>query len=637
MDTILTVTSLNNETYTALASVPRTQRINGERNLSLFFLRGNLNDAFIDDIETGWTVNFKGDTYHLFNEREDQHGNKSFDAVLDFFHHFNGRWHIDEVDGQSMTINDSIRPLFDDSPYQLQIIDNFYANTMSYSKQQNSTERFIYFIGRHNAEFNIPIGTRTVELRNKIGVRRNDILIHEDDNLVDFNISTDTSSFCTAIKGYYRFREISEEDNTKEPTRTYDYISPMADKYGIIWGQPVHDERIDTLEGIQSATQEKQESTWKTSFEISSGHFDTPLNIGDEVRFVVPSKSINGYIRVVEIREQFDEDGDLIDASYTFGNENIASQYRQMQYDAVQDISDIMQGKKPIPFSVLPQAVREVTNVINAGDATQFYYRRNGIYGYNTENPLGVTRYNANGIGFSRDGGQTYENAMTYLGIVATAITSGTIDTNNVTIYGDEGYNRIEITGDKLKVWDSRDPEVYTEMTRGRIHANKGAFSLNGKDGRSVIFDGYMRAARVSNINFFNSGAFNGESDIVFNGMNWVWNDGNEHRIHYIDDEYKGRYMDFVIGVGLVTGSNPGTASVTITITTPDDTVAGSATYEVTATNWNLERKTIRVDLQALYNSIPDYRTVFLYMQVQVTSGTGARAAFRVNRGEFND
>ena len=462
--------------------MPRKQSINGEREITLSFLRGEINDKFISDIETGWTANFKGDKYHLFNEREDQHGNKEFDAVLDFFHHFNGRWHMDDVDDKSMTIDDSIRPLFDDSPYVLSIIDNFYANTMNYSKQQNSTERFLYFIGRHKAEFNIPIGTKTVQIKNKIGVQRNDVLIHEDDNLIDFNINTDTGSFCTAIKGYYRFRVPagSEDSTEKEPTRTYDYISPMASKYGVIWGEPIHDERFDTLEGIQAATKQKQESTWKSSFEIAAERFDTPLNIGDEVRFIVPSKSINGYIRVVEINEQFDEEGELIEATYTFGNENIANQYRKMQYDAIQDISDIMLGKKPIPFSVLPKAVREATNVINAGDTTQFYYRDDGIYGYNTQNPLGVTRYNANGIGFSQDGGQTYENAMTYLGIVATAITSGTIDTNRVMIQGTEGHFWID--GDKLKAVDYNNPNRYTEITPQGAYFKKGAINIERDD-----------------------------------------------------------------------------------------------------------------------------------------------------------
>ena len=180
---MLTVIDLQGKHHTAISNVSRVQRVNGEREITLSFLHGEINDAFLSEIETGWKANFKGDIYHLFNEKEDKHGNKEFDAVLDFFHHFNGRWHVDEEENKSMTINDSIRPLFDGSDYVLQIIDNFYANTMSFSKQQNSTERFLYFIGRHKAEFNIPIGTKTVQIRNKIGVQRNDVLIHEDDNL----------------------------------------------------------------------------------------------------------------------------------------------------------------------------------------------------------------------------------------------------------------------------------------------------------------------------------------------------------------------------------------------------------------------------------------------------------------------
>src|SRR5699024_692420 len=477
---------LDGQTYTAISNIPRVQRVNGEREITLSFLRNDINDVFLPDIETGWTVHFKGDKYHLFNEREDQHGNKEFDAVLDFFHHFNGRWHVDEVDDQSMTIENSIRPLFDDSYYVLSIIDNFYANTMNYSKQQNSTERFLYFIGRHNAEFNIPIGTKTVQIRNKIGVQRNDVMIHEDDNLVDFNITTDTGSFCTAIKGYYRFRVPagSGDSTEKEPTRTYDYISPMASKYGVIWGEPIHDERFDTLAGIQSATKQKQEATWKSSFEIAAERFDTPLNIGDEVRFIVPSKSINGYIRVVEINEQFDEDGELIEATYTFGNENIANKYRKMQYDALQDVHDILNGRKPIPYSVLPKAVREATAIINAGDSTQFYYQEDGIYGFNKDNPNWSVRMNANGLGYSVDGGQNYNNAITHLGVVTEALTAGTIDANRVTIYGDKQTKRVEINGDRIKVWDSSDPDKFTEITPNRTYHKQGHVLIETKTGR---------------------------------------------------------------------------------------------------------------------------------------------------------
>ena len=472
--------------------MPRKQSINGEREITLSFLRGDINDKFIADIETGWTANFKGDKYHLFNEREDQHGNKEFDAVLDFFHHFNGRWHMDDVEDKSMTIDDSIRPLFDDSPYVLSIIDNFYANTMNYSKQQNSTERFLYFIGRHNAEFHIPIGTRTVQVRNKIGVQRNDVFIHEDDNLVDFNITTDTGSFCTTIEYYYDFKKVDGGDSEKKPTKKDVYRSPMADKYGEQPGEPIYDERFSIKENARLAAKQKQEATWKSSFEIAAERFDTPLNIGDEVRFIVPSKSINGYIRVVEINERFDEDGELIEATYTFGNENIANQYRKMQYDALQDVHDILNGRKPIPYSVLPKAVREATAIINAGDSTQFYYQEDGIYGFNKDNPNWSVRMNANGLGYSVDGGQNYNNAITHLGVVTEALTAGTIDANRVTIYGDKQTKRVEINGDRIKVWDSRNPDKFTEISPSGAYFKQGAATIETTSGRKVIIDGYL-------------------------------------------------------------------------------------------------------------------------------------------------
>src|SRR5699024_2372969 len=98
------------------------------------------------------------------------------------------------------------------------------------------------------------------------------------------------------------------------------------------------------------------------------------------------------------------------------------------------------------------------------------------------DNKNWVVRMNANGLGYSTDGGQSYSNAITHLGVVTDALTAGTIDANNITIYGDKGTNRIEIDGDKIKVWDSKNPNVYTEISKGRIHANQGALSVTRPD-----------------------------------------------------------------------------------------------------------------------------------------------------------
>ena len=633
---MLTVIDLQGNHYTAISNVPRVQRVNGEREITLSFLHGEINDAFLSEIETGWKANFKGDIYHLFNEKEDKHGNKEFDAVLDFFHHFNGRWHVDEEENKSMTINDSIRPLFDGSDYVLSIIDNFYANTMSFSKQQNSTERFLYFIGRHKAEFNIPIGTKTVQIRNKIGVQRNDVLIHEDDNLIDFNINTDTGSFCTAIRYYYDFKATgdSEESTEKEPTKNDVYISPMASKYGVHYGEPIYDERFSVKANAEQAAKEKQESTWQSSFEISAELFDTPLGIGDEVPFVVPSKGINGYIRVVEINETFDEDGDLIEATYTFGNENIANQYRKMQYDAIQDVQDMLNGKKPIPYSVLPKAIREATNIINAGDTTQFYYRADGIYGYNTENKNWVVRMNANGLGYSTDGGQNYNNAITHLGVVTEALTAGTIDANRITIFGDKGTNRIEIDGDKIKVWDSTNPNVYTEMSKGRLHANNGALSVTGKDGRELIIDGYMKGQPVANLNVWNSHEveMEGNRDLI------ITKDTFE-RVYTIYDQWRSNRLDLLINFSLKESSPNTFRNLDVRVV---DMYGGNVVYTERMNVYKnptegQDFKRLSIDLKNYFNTVVDYRNLHLYVEVRMINVYTNIALFRVNKGEVYD
>ncbi len=633
---MLTVIDLKGNHHTALSTVPRVQRVNGEREITLSFLHGEINDAFLSDIETGWKANFKGDIYHLFNEKEDKHGNKEFDAVLDFFHHFNGRWHVDEVEDKSMTINDSIRPLFDDSDYVLQFIDNFYANTMSLSKQQNSTERFLYFIGRHKAEFNIPIGTQTVQIRNKIGVQRNDVLIHEDDNLIDFNINTDTGSFCTAIRYYYDFQATGEgeSETEKEPTKNDVYRSPMADKYGLHFGEPIYDERFSVYENARQAAKEKQESTWQSSFEISAELFETPLGIGDEVPFVVPSKGINGYIRVVEINEVFDEDGDLVEATYTFGNENIANQYRKMQYDAIQDVKDMLNGKKPIPYSVLPKAIREATNIINAGDTTQFYYRADGIYGYNTDNKNWVVRMNANGLGYSTDGGQTYSNAITHLGVVTEALTAGTIDANRITIYGAKGTNRIEIDGDKIKVWDSSDPEVYTEMTRGRLHVNKGAFTLRGHDNRFLYEDGKMRGQPVANLNVWNSHEveMEGNRDLI------ITNDTYE-RVYTIYDQWRSNRLDLLMNYSLKESSPAGFRFMEVRVVNMYDSkvIYSERFYIWRNPTGDQDFRRLSIDLKNFFNTVVDYRNLHLYVEVKMEQPSTNIGLFRVNKGEVYD
>src|SRR5699024_7369308 len=220
-----------------------------------------------------------------------------------------------------------------------------------------------------------------------------------------------------------------------------------------------------------------------------------------------------------------------------------------------------------------------------------------------------------------------------YLCIVQNAITSGTIDANRVTIYGSEGYNRIEIDGDKIKVWDSRDPEVYTEMKRGRVHANHGALSVTGFDDREVIIDGVMRGEQVANIQLFNDRNY-----VEFNGRDMKIRLDEYHPVYVLWDRYKGRYLDLEGILRLDSTSHAEFRYVDIQITRvgTGDVIATLRKGAYKTTDPAVYSWELRIDLQDYFNTVVDYRRIDFYVTVRLENGYDQNLAyFRVNQGEF--
>lgn len=621
---MLTVTDLNGKTYIAEAQIPRT-RVIGEREISPAFVHSDINNEFLSDIETGWIANFDGDEYWLYNPREDKHGNKQFDGLLDFVRQGNKIWHIDDAEDKSMTIQNSIGPLIATIPdYTLNIIDNFYANTMNYSNRQTTTERFLYFIERHNAEFDIPIGSKTIRVLNEVGTYRDELMIHEDDNLIDFSLDTQSSSFCTTVKGYYDF------DDDGFPRQSVTFRSSLADKYGDIPGQPIFDERFNNRDAVYEAARKQQESTYQLSFTVAAELFDSPVNPGDYVPIVIPSKSINMYIRAVEVNELFDEDEDLIDAQYSFGNENIASLYRDLQYDTQQDITDMLLGKKKIPPSVLPAAMKRAFEIITGDSDSVMEYRKDRLTGHHDKDLGNAVEMNVSGLVFIR-GGEP-RAAITYQGVVTEALTAGTIDTNRIKIVGAEGYFYID--GDELFAASYEDNSKWF-----RLSPDEG-FVLNrlpskwiATDGRELIIDGIMRGQQVANIQQFNNKDY-----VVFNDRDMEIRLADYHAVYVLWDRYKGRYLDLTGIVRLDSASAH-------TFRYFDIQITRVGTGEVIATLRKEAHKTtdpevyswdMRIDLQTYFNTIVDYRRIDFYINARLVNALGQNMAyFRLNQGEF--
>lgn len=80
----------------------------------------------------------------------------------------------------------------------------------------------------------------------------------------------------------------------------------------------------------------------------------------------------------------------------------------------------------------LTGVINVATNKINS--SSNFYWDANGLIAVDPNNANNVVKLTSGGLGVSTNGGVSYNNAITGAGIVATRITSGTLDASKITV-----------------------------------------------------------------------------------------------------------------------------------------------------------------------------------------------------------
>src|SRR5699024_1395802 len=240
----------------------------------------------------------------------------------------------------------------------------------------------------------------------------------------------DGSGFHTYAKGYGDLDESKENADYELET---EYLSPLSNKYGKIEGPALYDGSFKHEPALKEAVKKRVENSYKVSTTITpidltnNGYPEMQLEEGDRVYLHIDRLGLNQQVRVMEIEETFDVEGNITSAQYTLGNESIATRYKTQQYNTLKDFGDIIDGRKKIKVTWLEDAVKRASDIINGNLDSHFSYGAGEIIGINRSNPNGYMRFNTDGLGFSRDGGKTYRTAITYEGIVADAIAVGTL------------------------------------------------------------------------------------------------------------------------------------------------------------------------------------------------------------------
>lgn len=407
------------------------------------FLSNQINDDFIRDIEFGWKLLFKGEWYTIIAPAYQLDGDKtsvSVDAVLSFFVDLNGHYMQDEVENKSFTPASFFSDLFTGTGYSFVLIDSLGANTFNYQRNQSKTERFLYAIDRFKGEYTIK--GKVAYIYSLAGSDK-DIILHDDLNIQDARVEVDASGFHTYARGYGDLDESKEDADYELQT---EYESPLIAKYGKIEGPALYDGSFKNEPALKEAVKQRVENSYSISTTITpvdltnNGYPEMQLEEGDRVYLHIDRLDLNQQVRVIEIAESFDVEGNIIDVQYTLGNESIAKRYKTQQYNTLKDFQDIIDGNKKIEVSWLDEAIKRAADIINGNLDSHFSYGPGEIIGINRSDPNGYMRFNTDGIGFSRDGGKTYRSAITYEGIVAESIMAGSIIGVNLASSDDTGY-----------------------------------------------------------------------------------------------------------------------------------------------------------------------------------------------------
>lgn len=428
--TAVFIKDLSGREYPAIAEVNRKKRVNGQRELSLSFLYTEINKDFMGQLEFGWKILFDGEWYTITHPGYSTDGDFfaiNVTAILSFFVDLNGYYLQDKAEDKSTTPAAYFSSLFQGTPYSYVLVGNFNANTLSYEDNQSKTERFLYGIDRFDAEYKVQ--GKLAYLHNQIGNDK-DVILHEDLNVNSVRIDVDASGFHTWAKGY---GDLPEDDLDGDYQLEVEYVSPLASKYGMIEGPAIKDGNYKHADALTKAVKHQVENSYIISTQIdavdltNNGYPEMILEEGDRIWLFVSKLNLNQQVRVMEIDEYFDWEGNIIDARYTVGNEGIASRYKTQQYDTLKNFRDILSGRKKLGYDWLPEAIKRAAEIINGNQDSLFQYRAGEIIGINQNNPNGYMRFNTDGIGFSRDGGKTYKSAVTYEGIIAESIIGGSI------------------------------------------------------------------------------------------------------------------------------------------------------------------------------------------------------------------
>lgn len=412
--------------------------------------------------------------------------------------------------------------IFDGTPYSYTLLSGVYAKEWENAGDgQSKFEMFLNWLERYGFEFQYEPASKNFKLGERIS-RRPAYYISKRLNANDISFEEDATNFYTYVQGYFDYEG---SDNLHEANYKLEYPqgkeSPMIELFGIREAPPVTDGRVTDRDLMDDMMRQQVEQSLKMSIELDfvtlgkNYPFAQP-EIGDEIPVIDETINFNRLLRIQEIKTTRDAHHKVIKQSIVVGDPKRETRYKQAQSGAISNMNDLLAGRTKIKESVLPAAIKESTQML-MDTASELSFSEQGIMAVDKDNPNYVTLINSSGLGVSKDGGETFHNAITRGQINADLITAGslnadyirggTLDANLVNVVGGDGDKYISMQNDEMtlygtykRTWQSEQTtnNVFTRFKDGhlRFRNNDEDRSIYVSDfGISTYLDGNSREA----------------------------------------------------------------------------------------------------------------------------------------------
>ncbi|OCA84481.1 hypothetical protein A8F94_17445 [Bacillus sp. FJAT-27225] len=499
------VRNLTGDEFPVQATITNESELNGNRSLSAVIHANKVNNLFINNLSEMWEISDLDEVVHkIIFARKKGEGNKQtidIKAIPLFFDILDSN-RIYEEYNESMTANQAFDLIFAGTGFNFVLVDSFLAvQWEGFGKGETKLSSFKRALNRYRAEFRL--SGNTVYLHTQIG-RDTSIMYRHKLNASNIVMEMDASAFWTHAKGFGDYDE-GDEKNAKLKR---EYTSPLAQIPGIGMrhAPPIYDGRVKDASTMDAALKDLVDNSLKISVSADihdltkQGYPIAQSELGDRVFLIDERIGLNDEVRVVEQSITRNWRGEILDIALTFGTEPLVKRHQSDLQTAIDRINELIEGRGKLPFNALDDWVIITTKALLSAQTELIF--GNGIIGQSKIDPNRLTLLNSEGFGISKDGGNTFVEAITADGFNLSAGAIGQLDANNIRIGAgstfENGYDpsKIEVGGRNLvpysKIGETSSAYGFghRQLTVDLIEGETYTITVNGRVDQQALNDG---------------------------------------------------------------------------------------------------------------------------------------------------